>query len=112
MSLRKTLKYFKPGKCQYSKGVLGKKVILKGRVQGVGCRGYCAFYARRLGIQGSATNLSDGAVRLVLDSDDEKLVQRFITALLTNPEGHHFFGRITDVDISDYSGRVSGDYLF
>jgi hypothetical protein len=30
-----SLKYFKPGKCQYSKGIMAKKVILKGRVQGV-----------------------------------------------------------------------------
>jgi len=91
---------------------MSKKVILKGRVQGVGCRGYCAVYARRLGIRGSATNMSDGSVRLVLDSDDEKILQRYISALLTNPEGHHFFGRITDVDVSDYSGKVYGDYLF
>lgn len=91
---------------------MGKKVILKGRVQGVGCRGYCAIYARRLGIHGSATNMGDGSVRLVLDSDDEKLVGRFIDSLLTNPDGHYFYGRITDIDVADYSGKVTGDYLF
>ena len=91
---------------------MGKKVILKGRVQGVGCRGYCAIYARRLGIHGSATNMGDGSVRIVLDSDDEKLVGRFIDSLLTNPDGHYFYGRITDIDVADYSGKVTGDYLF
>ncbi len=91
---------------------MGKKVTLKGRVQGVGCRGYCSAYARRFGIRGSATNLADGSVRLLLDSDDEKLVGKYINALMTNPEGIHFWGRITDIDVADYSGKASGDYIF
>ncbi len=91
---------------------MGKKVILKGRVQGVGCRGYCSVYARHYGIHGSATNMGDGSVRLIIDSDDEKLVGRYVNALLTNSAGHHFYGRITDIDVSDYSGKVTGDYLF
>jgi len=91
---------------------MGKKIVLKGRVQGVGCRGYCSLYARRYGLKGSATNLSDGTVRLIIDSDDEKIVGRFINALLSNPDGHMFYGRITDMDVSDYTGKVYGDYLF
>ena len=48
-----------------------KKVILKGRVQGVGCRGYCAKYARRFLINGSASNQHDGSVKLILNVNDE-----------------------------------------
>ncbi|HOP61737.1 MAG TPA: acylphosphatase [Spirochaetota bacterium] len=91
---------------------MAKKVILKGRVQGVGCRGFCAVYARHYGLHGSATNMGDGSVRLVLDSDDERLVGIYINALLKNPERYPFYGRITDIDVTDYAGRVTGDYLF
>ncbi len=91
---------------------MAKKVTLKGRVQGVGCRGYCAAYARRYGLRGSATNLADGSVRLILDSDDEKLVGSYVNALLANPDGYRFWGRITDIDVADFSGRLSGDYIF
>ena len=91
---------------------MAKKILLKGRVQGVGCRGYCSLYARVYGLKGSATNLSDGSVRLIIDSDDEKIVGLYVNALITNPERHRFYGRITDIDVSDYAGRVYGDYMF
>jgi acylphosphatase len=89
-----------------------KKVILKGRVQGVGCRGYCAKYARRYSINGSASNLHDGSVRLILNVDDEAVFKRYLTALITNPEGYFFYGTIDDISISDHAGTTNGDYNF
>ena len=89
-----------------------KKVILKGRVQGVGCRGYCAGYARKYLITGSATNLGDGTVRLILDIRDELVLQRFVSSLISNPDNRIFYGSIEDVSISDYSGKTDGDYNF
>lgn len=89
-----------------------KKVILKGRVQGVGCRGYCSRYAKRFSIHGSATNLRDGSVQLILDTEDDSSFKKFITSLLTNSEGYMFYGTIDDISISDYSGSTSGDYNF
>ena len=89
-----------------------KKVILKGRVQGVGCRGYCAKYARRFKINGSASNLHDGSVRLILDVNDDTVFKSFITSLISNPEGYYFWGTIDDISISDYSGKIGGDYNF
>jgi len=89
-----------------------KKVILKGRVQGVGCRGYCARYARKYFIKGSATNISDGSVRLILEVNEESVLQRFITSLISNPDGLMFYGTIEDVLISDHSGKTDGDYNF
>jgi acylphosphatase len=89
-----------------------KKVILKGRVQGVGCRGYCARYAKKLAIHGSATNLRDGSVRLILEAEDELIFQRFISSLLSNPDEYMFYGNIRDIDVSDYSGKIDGDYNF
>lgn len=89
-----------------------KRVILKGRVQGVGCRGYCAGYARKYHIKGSATNLGDGSVRLLLEITDESVLQRFIASLISNPDGLMFYGTIDDVSISDHSGKTDGDYNF
>ena len=89
-----------------------KKVILKGRVQGVGCRGYCAKYARKYLINGSATNQSDGSVRLLLNFNDETVFKSFITALISNPDRYMFYGSIDDVSISDYTGKTEGDYNF
>ncbi len=89
-----------------------KKVILKGRVQGVGCRGYCAKYARRYSINGSATNLHDGSVKLILNIKEEAVFKRYITALITNPEGYLFYGSIDDISISDFAGNTDGDYSF
>ena len=89
-----------------------KKVILKGRVQGVGCRGYCAKYARKYLISGSATNLSDGSVKLILNVNDEFTFKNFITSLIANSDDYGFWGSIDDVSISDYSGKTDGDYNF
>ena len=89
-----------------------KKIILKGTVQGVGCRGYCARYARKYAIRGSATNLYNGSVQLIISIQDENLFRQYITALLTNPDRITFFGHIDDISISDYSGKISGDYNF
>ena len=89
-----------------------KKIILKGRVQGVGCRGYCGRYARKYLIKGSATNISDGTVRLILNINDELVLQRFIASLISNPDGLMFYGTIDDISISDHMGKTDGDYNF
>lgn len=89
-----------------------KKVILKGRVQGVGCRGYCAKYAKKFHINGSATNLYDGSVRLILSTQSDEIFKSYITSLITNPDGYMFYGIIEDISINDYSGKIEGDYNF
>ncbi|MCL1865764.1 MAG: acylphosphatase [Spirochaetes bacterium] len=89
-----------------------KKIILKGKVQGVGCRGYCARYAGKFAIRGSATNLRDGTVRLIIEAENELIVQKYISSLLSNPDGYMFYGNIKDMDVSDYLGKIDGDYNF
>jgi len=89
-----------------------KKIILKGRVQGVACRYYCGEYAQKIKIRGSATNLSDGTVRILLKTDDEKVLHRYVHALKNNPLQIRFHGRIDDIEISDYAGQMNGDYIF
>ena len=89
-----------------------KKLILRGRVQGVGCRQYCKSYAEDFGISGSATNKADGSVELLLNTDDEALLKNFKSALLSNPRNYLFWGRITEIKSEDYRGRFGGDYVF
>jgi len=89
-----------------------KKVILKGRVQGVGCRGYCAKYARKFFINGSASNLGDGSVKLILNVKNEENFKQYLSSLIANPEGYMFYGIIVDILVTDYSGITEGDYNF
>ncbi len=63
-------------------------------------------------INGSATNLPDNTVQLILMTDDMKLVNEFIDKIKINPSGHTFFGRIDEVEIEDYEGTQRGDYTF
>ena len=89
-----------------------KKLILSGRVQAVGCRQYCSSYGKELGIRGSATNRPDGTVEVLLDTEDEESLREFINALMENPSGYLFFGRITDIRKAEYKGPLRGDYIF
>ena len=91
---------------------MAKKLILHGRVQGVLCRAYCSQYARKLGIPGAASNRADGTVRVILDTDDMVKVNSFIEHIRMNPDGFSFYGRIQSIDISDFTGTISGDYRF
>ncbi len=88
------------------------KLILQGRVQGVGGRAYCRNYAVKLKIRGSATNLSDGSVQVLLNTDDESLVREYATCLKDDPLGLYFYGTITSIKMHPYTGRMQGDYNF
>ena len=85
---------------------MAKKLILHGRVQGVCCRAYCSQYARKLGIRGTASNCPDGTVRVILNTDDSGLVNRYIDDISRqNPDGFSFYGRIQSIDVSDFTGN-------
>ncbi|MFH0974763.1 MAG: acylphosphatase [Spirochaetota bacterium] len=91
---------------------MAKKLILSGIVQGVFCRRYCSENAKKLGIKGSASNLSNGTVQVILDCDDEIKISKYIQSLKENPFGFSFYGRIDNVSVSDYEGSIRGDYMF
>jgi acylphosphatase len=46
-----------------------KRVVVGGRVQGVGFRASCAAQARAFGVAGSVRNLPDGRVEAVFEGD-------------------------------------------
>jgi len=89
-----------------------RKLILSGIVQGVCCRQYCSSYGKKLRIRGAASNLSDGSVRVLLDTDDNDIVKEYIHSLVNNPGRLSFWGRIDDVRVYEYDGRIRGDYNF
>jgi acylphosphatase len=91
---------------------LAKKLIIHGRVQGVFCRAYCSNYAQKRHIRGTATNLPDGTVRVILNTNTVSLVDQFISDIKTNPDGYMFYGRIESVDVDEYAGPITGDYQF
>lgn len=91
---------------------MAKKLIIHGRVQGVFCRAYCSKYAQKLHIRGAASNLADGTVRVLLDTNASPLIDQFIFDIKTNPDGFMFYGRIESVDVENYAGPLTGDYQF
>ncbi len=89
------------------------ELILSGRVQGVFCRHYCSQNARKLGIRGSASNLHDGTVGVLIDTDEDSQIDRYTRALRENPFGVRFFGTITGISVKkNITGTLNGDYIF
>ena len=87
-------------------------VILSGRVQGVGCRYYCAHAGRRLNISGAASNCDDGTVQVILDTEDKNKAQTYAEAVAENTLHLIFFGRIDSYELRKTDEHVSGDYAW
>ncbi len=91
---------------------MATRLILKGRVQGVFCRRYCSRYGRELHIRGSATNLRNGSVQVILNTEDSSLVDLYIHSIKNNTMNLSFFGEIHSVEKEPYGGTFRGDYEF
>jgi acylphosphatase len=91
---------------------MAKELILTGKVQNVFCRRYCTEIAKKIGLKGSASNLNNGNVRVIIDSNDNEKINSFIQALKQNPFGFTFYGSIDNVIVSEYTGSIKGDYVF
>ncbi len=89
-----------------------RRLILSGDVQGVNCRYLCSRYAKHFGLKGSASNLRDGTVEVLLASEDDALVERYSKALRENPLDVHFYGHISGIRVHEFNGPLSGDYNF
>jgi acylphosphatase len=71
------------------------RVVVKGRVQGVGFRYFVAQLAERHGVRGEVWNRRDGAVEAILEHEDPAVLDDMVTDLSTGP------GRVEAIDRSD-----------
>ena len=69
------------------------RLVLRGRVQGVGFRWFTRHAAREMGVAGRVRNLPDGAVEVHAAADPETLA-RFVARLREGPPA----SRVTAVD--------------
>ena len=82
--------------------LVGRRFIVRGRVQRVGFRMFVEDAARREGMRGYVRNQHDGSVEIVAEGDADALL-RFETAVRRGPTGAH----VEDVDTTELapSGR-------
>lgn len=78
--------------------VIRKRVVVEGRVQGVGFRASCARRARELGVHGTVRNCRDGRVEAVFEGADEA-----VDAMVTWCEGGPSTARVRRVHVVDES---------
>jgi acylphosphatase len=76
--------------------LIGRRYIVKGRVQRVGFRFFVEDAARREGIQGYVRNRHDGTVEVVAEGDADAM-RRFEMALRRGPSG----ARVDDVETTE-----------
>jgi acylphosphatase len=84
---------------------VGRRFVVKGRVQGVGFRMFAERIARHEGVSGWAANRDDGSVEIVAEADQDTMV-RFERRLRVGPPQ----AQIESVTVADElpSGRWPG----
>jgi acylphosphatase len=85
--------------------IVARRVLIGGRVQGVGFRMFAAARAAAEGIHGYARNLPDGRVEVVMEGDDEA-VDRMELALRRGPS--HAQVESFDVEDTHATHRATG----
>ncbi len=78
-----------------------RRVVVRGRVQGVGFRWFVVRSARDLGVQGTVRNCEDGAVEVLLQARPQA-VEALIARLHEGPAG----ARVRDVEVEAMSGPL------
>jgi acylphosphatase len=65
--------------------MVGKRVVISGRVQGVGFRAFVAEQAERLGIVGEVWNTRSGDVEAIAQHENVEVLNEFMDALHRGP---------------------------
>lgn len=81
-------------------------VIVEGRVQGVGFRGFCMLQAQQRGLTGSVKNMSNGMVEIFVQGE-QTLIDQFLQRV---QEGDRFI-QVTDMTIKE-TKVVEGEKRF
>ena len=82
---------------------MAKRLLISGRVQGVGFRESMRYEAERLGVAGWVRNRRDGSVEAVVDGEATG-VEAIIAWARRGPRG----ALVTGVDVSEAAGSFSG----
>ena len=69
-------------------------VIVEGRVQGVGMRGFCMLQAQKRGLTGYAKNLNNGMVEIQIQGEETKIDEFLVTVR----QGNQFI-RVDDMSV-------------
>ena len=69
-------------------------VIVEGRVQGVGMRGFCMLQAQKRGLTGYAKNLNNGMVEIQIQGEEAKIDEFLVTVR----QGNQFI-RVDDMSV-------------
>ena len=72
------------------------KIIIYGKVQGVGFRNFVFLHAKKLNIRGYVKNNPDGTVEAVFEGDDDN-INKMIELCKIGPER----SRVDKIDIKD-----------
>jgi len=80
-----------------------KRVIVHGRVQGVGFRYFVQHVGNCLGLTGNVRNCPDGTVEIIIEGNPMKIIE-FINAVEKGPS----LARVQRVDVADIP--VEGTY--
>jgi len=81
------------------------KIVVAGRVQGVGFRYGTLQLAKQYGIVGRVWNNPDGTVRILAQSEDDRKLQDFLGAVR---KGTTAFSKVTYLDaVADHSETFS-----
>jgi acylphosphatase len=86
--------------------VVRRRVVVSGRVQGVGFREHCRRRALELGVAGSVRNLADGTVEALVEGSQDA-VERMLSWLRVGPRSAVVTGvRVSEEQPRDESGFV------
>ena len=85
--------------------IVAKRIVIAGRVQGVGFRFFAEEKAAVEGVHGYVTNLPDGRVEVLVEGDDES-VERVERQLRRGPAGARVESFV--VEAVPPSGRATG----
>lgn len=83
-------------------GTETQRILVSGRVQGVGYRAFAQAAARRLDLRGFCRNLPDGRVELLVAGPSDRIAD-LVQALRQGP----LRARVANLEITPVSDRVS-----
>jgi acylphosphatase len=86
---------------------MGKRLIIEGRVQGVGYRASLKYEAVALGLHGWVRNRRDGSVEAGVEGDPSA-IEAIILWAKNGPPGSH----VSKLSIEDLETQVSSDRAF